>query len=450
MNAFIFFIKKQSFGHNGSTESPFQQTANPDNYEVIDVANQQGDGEYNAKTMTGQTTRYFTNGEVDDDFWLKHLGEDYKNAIHMVVNNKNQYHRDHSPYNMTGSEAHIIQEDNYSSLKGNPVEYNDKLYSMKDQAADINSAGNSYVVENGSGTNATAEVKDTYSTTVSPTGLSSNETMQTLEQSNRMENVEKPYERDFAMPAENTNNKLVNKFYNPNSFYIRNNNEKHEKTSQNTDTRNTYTQQQTTDTHRHSQTDNTNTNQKEQKTTKEEKRSLKSGNMPVIVNLPVPEKNVYQLDGNDKPVVLQMPPVIYHSKPTYMQQHETNPQRHITQIQQTMTGQTPIQYHHHHTPHSPTYQTHYGPQQYSYQYQDYPYRQQVAAPLPYRKQTGVFNSFPSKQNANKPEVGPKLHYIISKGPTGKKKTGKQITKDDDVPCLTRVSRSNQELFEIGL
>ncbi|XP_034490343.1 protein kinase 4 [Drosophila innubila] len=59
-----------------------------DQYDVIDVmaANNAGMGKPHS---TGQTTRIYTTGEVNDDFWLKHLGDDFKHAIHLQVGETN-------------------------------------------------------------------------------------------------------------------------------------------------------------------------------------------------------------------------------------------------------------------------------------------------------------------------------------------------------------------------
>ncbi|XP_062140046.1 putative uncharacterized protein DDB_G0277255 [Drosophila sulfurigaster albostrigata] len=56
-------------------------------YDVIDVmaATSAGVG----KPKSGQTTRIYTTGDVNDDFWLKHLGDDFKHAIHLQVGGTN-------------------------------------------------------------------------------------------------------------------------------------------------------------------------------------------------------------------------------------------------------------------------------------------------------------------------------------------------------------------------
>lgn len=55
-------------------------------YDVIDVMANTGMG----KAKSGQTTRIYTTGEVNDDFWLKHLGDDFKHAIHLQVGGTNE------------------------------------------------------------------------------------------------------------------------------------------------------------------------------------------------------------------------------------------------------------------------------------------------------------------------------------------------------------------------
>ncbi|SPP86554.1 G-box-binding factor [Drosophila guanche] len=62
--------------------------ASKQEYDVIDVL-----ASTNAvvgKPKSGQTTRIYTTGEVDDNFWMKHLGEDFKHAIHLQVGGTNE------------------------------------------------------------------------------------------------------------------------------------------------------------------------------------------------------------------------------------------------------------------------------------------------------------------------------------------------------------------------
>ncbi|XP_017851142.1 lateral signaling target protein 2 homolog isoform X2 [Drosophila busckii] len=58
------------------------------NYDVIDVLAASSAGVGSSKS--GQTTRIYTTGEVNDDFWLKHLGDDFKHAIHLQVGGTNE------------------------------------------------------------------------------------------------------------------------------------------------------------------------------------------------------------------------------------------------------------------------------------------------------------------------------------------------------------------------
>lgn len=57
-------------------------------YDVIDVAT--ATGTVMGKPRSGQTTRIYTTGEVDESFWLKHLGDDFKHAIHLQVGGTNE------------------------------------------------------------------------------------------------------------------------------------------------------------------------------------------------------------------------------------------------------------------------------------------------------------------------------------------------------------------------
>ncbi|KAM8719067.1 hypothetical protein ACLKA7_011728 [Drosophila subpalustris] len=58
-------------------------------YDVIDVMAATGAGAL-GQPKTGQTTRIYTTGEVNDEFWLKHLGDDFKHAIHLQVGGTNE------------------------------------------------------------------------------------------------------------------------------------------------------------------------------------------------------------------------------------------------------------------------------------------------------------------------------------------------------------------------
>ncbi|XP_017134273.1 mediator of RNA polymerase II transcription subunit 9 isoform X2 [Drosophila elegans] len=56
--------------------------ADQEQYNVIDVMA--------SKPKSGQTTRIVTTGDVDEKFWLTHLGEDFKHAIHLQVGGINE------------------------------------------------------------------------------------------------------------------------------------------------------------------------------------------------------------------------------------------------------------------------------------------------------------------------------------------------------------------------
>ncbi|XP_043063408.1 uncharacterized protein LOC122319759 [Drosophila ficusphila] len=57
-------------------------------YDVIDVV--ASTGAMVGKPKSGQTTRIYTTGEVDEKFWLKHLGDDFRHAIHLQVGGTNE------------------------------------------------------------------------------------------------------------------------------------------------------------------------------------------------------------------------------------------------------------------------------------------------------------------------------------------------------------------------
>ncbi|EDV46364.1 myb-like protein K [Drosophila erecta] len=57
-------------------------------YDVIDVSSVTGTAV--GRPKSGQTTRIYTTGDVDESFWLKHLGDDFKHAIHLQVGGINE------------------------------------------------------------------------------------------------------------------------------------------------------------------------------------------------------------------------------------------------------------------------------------------------------------------------------------------------------------------------
>ncbi|XP_017135182.1 putative mediator of RNA polymerase II transcription subunit 26 [Drosophila miranda] len=67
---------------------PGSGSASKQEYDVIDVLS--ATNAVVGKAKSGQTTRIYTTGEVDDTFWMKHLGDDFKHAIHLQVGGTNE------------------------------------------------------------------------------------------------------------------------------------------------------------------------------------------------------------------------------------------------------------------------------------------------------------------------------------------------------------------------
>ncbi|KAH8235495.1 hypothetical protein KR032_001677, partial [Drosophila birchii] len=72
-----------------------QKRGDDEHYDVIDVMAATGTGTGTGagavgRPKSGQTTRIYTTGEVDESFWLKHLGDDFKHAIHLQVGGTNE------------------------------------------------------------------------------------------------------------------------------------------------------------------------------------------------------------------------------------------------------------------------------------------------------------------------------------------------------------------------
>ncbi|XP_044316935.1 uncharacterized protein At1g21580 [Drosophila rhopaloa] len=112
--------------YNGSTSPspPLEETTNrltaqvepfnkvdggQEQYDVIDVM--ASTGTVAGKQKSGQTTRIYTTGDVDDRFWLKHLGEDFKHAIHLQVGGTNEeYNRLINQTNQNGVHEEVHHE----------------------------------------------------------------------------------------------------------------------------------------------------------------------------------------------------------------------------------------------------------------------------------------------------------------------------------------------------
>ncbi|KAH8416508.1 hypothetical protein KR222_006639 [Zaprionus bogoriensis] len=78
-------------------------------YDLIDVvaATSAGVG----RPKSGQTTRIYTTGDVNDEFWLKHLGDDFKHAIHLQVGGTNDdYNRIINQTNSAGVHEEVHHE----------------------------------------------------------------------------------------------------------------------------------------------------------------------------------------------------------------------------------------------------------------------------------------------------------------------------------------------------
>ncbi|XP_037937851.1 probable serine/threonine-protein kinase yakA [Teleopsis dalmanni] len=317
-----FLLVQQYCAAVGTTENPYQTNAGIDkNFEVIDVAHQNLNGN---KLQTGQTTRIFTAGNVDDNFWLKHLGDDFKHAIHLNVGNNNS---PSSGYNLTNDGTPYKIEHEYLT-NVNPVQYSaTKQNEQPSNQAYIKSSNSSfphYLSANSNNTSTMGETKQTPNINLDNT-------------------QSKPFEQVFTLDHSGIN--LAQRFYDPKTFDIPSN-------SQN----NKYSQ--------YDQLRPISPKFNQQYYQQKELANIVTSNInsakqssPVVITLPDTRKEVQHYGDSEKAVVVKLPPVIYHSKPLYTQESthnsKDNQQKHTNTHLQSTQEKTNTN-----TQHSQTYKQH--------------------------------------------------------------------------------------------
>ncbi|XP_018800756.1 PREDICTED: RNA polymerase II degradation factor 1 [Bactrocera latifrons] len=278
-----------------------------DKYDFVDVAQQHGEP---SESETGQTSRFFTSADVDEAFWLEHLGEDFKNAIHLQVGGEE---RCNGVFNMSeNGAAYKVQDESINK----PVLQNE----VKAPKTDDKTTGEKSKKK--AKADATKKVRkirrkqkpepktDNVATTVEPT---TNDTNTKKEQSDITTKEQYGGTGQCYNDVVDKNNykedlKKYKKFQHINIKYAPE-----------------YTQ-----------------------TTAKKKIQYKNDTsildqtleaMPVVVNLPESNKMI-ELETNDAPVVVKMPPVIYHREPINVTDSENYTDNRQTQSTQSQAEQT--------------------------------------------------------------------------------------------------------------
>ncbi|XP_036343787.1 RNA polymerase II degradation factor 1 [Rhagoletis pomonella] len=273
-----------------STEKPSTSyKSSDDKYNFVDVAQQQGEF---FQGDTAQTTRYYTLGEVDESFWLEHLGDDFKNAIHLQMDGEEQCN---GVFNMSeNGSAYKVQEEPTNDLV---LENEVSLPTTNDIKVEKKSKSKTKGESKKSGkmrrksrpvpkTQIPEEVVATpkNATTTGETGGQVESTSEAYIINEDQSYTEAPYKVDLKKYAKFQH---INLKYEP-------------KANTTTQTKNsTLLENMAT------------TNEPIEET-------------PIVVNLPE-SKKLIELETSDTAVVVKIPPVIYHSEHTHLQTQATLP-----------------------------------------------------------------------------------------------------------------------------
>ncbi|XP_017485720.1 PREDICTED: TOX high mobility group box family member 3 [Rhagoletis zephyria] len=264
-----------------STEKPSTSyKSSDDKYNFVDVAQQQGEF---FQGDTAQTTRYYTLGDVDESFWLEHLGDDFKNAIHLQVAGEEQCN---GVFNMSeNGSAYKVQEEPTNDLV---LENEVSLPTPDDIKVEKKSKSKTKGESKKSGkmrrksrpapkTQIPEEIAATpkSATTTGETGGLVESTSEAYIINEDQSYTEAPYKVDLKKYAKFQH---INLKYEP-------------KANTTTQTKNSTLLENTAT-----------TNEPIEET-------------PIVVNLPE-SKKLIELETSDTAVVVKIPPVIYHSEPT--------------------------------------------------------------------------------------------------------------------------------------
>ena len=226
----------------------------------------------NSAKSKGKTTRIFTSEDgLDETFWLKYLGEEYRNAVHMEVDNNN---------NVIPVEKKPARK--ISRNLNAHIEKNAERSRFVRQSADkISSNLGAHIEKNGSATRFVRQSsRDKKHLPVQSKYPTEKPEMFFDKTTSKTPNNTKNHKHFY------TNNKSLN---NKNKIFIH--------------------------------------NKYKQKIIKVKPSSaVKAIHEPIVVNLPENDvSDEHQINGEQKPFVVQIPPVIYHQKADLYAGQKSNP-----------------------------------------------------------------------------------------------------------------------------
>ncbi|XP_067639846.1 SUN domain-containing protein 2 [Eurosta solidaginis] len=284
--AFLSMHVRHSNALNYSIDVPYTPYRSSDGkYDFVDVAQQQSEIS-KQQSETGQTSRFYTSADVDEKFWLKELGDDYKNAIHMQVSGDERHN---GVFNMS---------ENGSAYKVQPIENLNTIVNNNEIKISAGNQGKNRKrnkIENNEGKKRQKKLKH-------------EKISEKVEQSIKIKsNATKHANKTEAHIEENiTETTALDKKLKENV---------HEDLSKYTKFQHIHMQYAPELKGKDDQENQALTNQTLTDQTIEQSS--------VVVNLPE-TSNVVEVEANDAPVVVNMPPVIYHSKPANLTDQDSN------------------------------------------------------------------------------------------------------------------------------
>lgn len=245
---------------------PYTHHRNHRKYDFIDVAKETA-----GSRNKGQTTRIFTTGDdLDETFWLKYLGEEFRNAVHLQVDDDNN----------------IVPIDNPNKKQHNSQFKTNNIENKKAESEDEREQ------EQEKRTRFVRQPSD----------------------DNKHIPVESLYKRDdqYHYPTEKP--EIFNTYSEPQRFYSHN--------PQHSHNHQLYEYKNNKKSLKNNKKKVLIHNKYKQKIIKVKPPSpLKAIHEPIVVNLLEAEESEHQINNAQLPLVVQMPPVVYHQKADLYPEH---------------------------------------------------------------------------------------------------------------------------------